>query len=225
MWRTPGGLPGGTDCPEIPFRRPPDCCLTVLLDHCVPERSVHPVVLERLDRLEDSLDGGRRQGYMVRVAVHEADVLAVWHNLEDVGRQQSTLSVCPARPMQDRAALEVTAAANQRQASVVPPWFRPPRRRWPCPVASPTGGRRRAGRLARRRKLGSTRPSRSSSAGARRRWQRCHPAPSPSRRPLHPAAAGNPKRRCPSVCAGTRPADRWRNAGRCRSRSAPVPQT
>ena len=52
---------------------------------------------------------------MVGVAVHEADVLAVGHHLDDVARQQRTLAVGPARPMQHRAAVEMPAATKQGQ--------------------------------------------------------------------------------------------------------------
>src|SRR5437867_1348833 len=52
-------------------------------------------------------------------------------------------------------------------------WFHLPRRRWPYLVASPTGGRRRASKSERRRKLGSIRPYWNSNADGKWRWARC----------------------------------------------------
>src|SRR5262249_18504387 len=48
------------DGPQIPLRRPRDRRLAVPVDHRIPERSVHPVIGERLDRPDDSLDGRGR---------------------------------------------------------------------------------------------------------------------------------------------------------------------
>ena len=45
------------DGPQVPFRRPPDCRLAILLDHHLPECPVNPVELERFHGPHDALDG------------------------------------------------------------------------------------------------------------------------------------------------------------------------
>src|SRR5437879_2720138 len=56
-----------------------------------------------------------RQRDVIGVGVHEADVLAVSDNLDDVAGQQRPLAACAALPVQHRAAIEVTATANECQ--------------------------------------------------------------------------------------------------------------
>ena len=60
-------------------------------------------------------DLGLGQRDQVRVAVHEADVAAVRDDLHDVAGQQRAAPVGAAGPVQDGAAGEVPAAADQRQ--------------------------------------------------------------------------------------------------------------
>src|SRR2546429_4756688 len=100
----------------MPGRRPLDGCLAVPVDHHIPKRSVPSIELKRLDRPDDPLNGRGRQGDVVRVAVHEADVLAVGYDLDDIAAQQRPFSTDRTGPMQDRATLKVSATANERQA-------------------------------------------------------------------------------------------------------------
>src|SRR2546423_6572517 len=69
------------------IRRPPR---STLFPYTTLFRSV---VLERLHGLDDPLDGRGWQRDVVRVAVHEADVLPVRHHLDDVaGRSEEHTS-------------------------------------------------------------------------------------------------------------------------------------
>src|SRR3954469_23631808 len=61
------GTPSAPDGPQIPFRRPPDRRLPVPPDHRIPKRSVHPLILEWIDRLHNPLDLLSRQGDVVGV--------------------------------------------------------------------------------------------------------------------------------------------------------------
>src|ERR1051325_322368 len=92
---------------------------TTTLPSCsihVPERTVNPVKSKWLDRLDNPLNGSGRKRDVVGVAIHETDVLAVRHDLDNVARQQRPFASRSTGPMQDRTAVEMTAAANERQA-------------------------------------------------------------------------------------------------------------
>lgn len=52
----PLAAPSSPDGLQVPFRRPPDRGLAVLLNHGIPKGSVHAVVLERLNRTHDFPD-------------------------------------------------------------------------------------------------------------------------------------------------------------------------
>src|SRR5262249_50348388 len=84
---------------QVPLSRPPHCGPAILLDHHVPKRSENSFGLVWHHRLNDAINGCCRKRYVVRVAVHEADVFPVGHDLDDVAGEQSTSSLCAARPM------------------------------------------------------------------------------------------------------------------------------
>src|SRR5262245_29737051 len=99
---------------QISFCRPLHHGLAVCLDHHHPKRSVNPIEGKRLNGLYDLLDSGRRQRDVVRIAVHETDVLSVWHHLDDVAGEQRTFAAGAFLPMEHCAAIEVTATTDKR---------------------------------------------------------------------------------------------------------------
>ena len=107
--------PSAADGSQVALGRPPDRLPAVPVDQAVPKRPVEPVVVERLDAPDDRSDHGGRQWDVVGVALREADVLPVGGHLDDVARQERAPAVSPPRPVQHRAAVEVTAAAHQGQ--------------------------------------------------------------------------------------------------------------
>ena len=65
----------------------------------------------------DPLDGGGRQRNEIGIAAHEADELAVGNHLHDVAGEKRAAAATALRPMQHRAAGEMAAAADQRDAA------------------------------------------------------------------------------------------------------------
>src|SRR5438876_12200129 len=84
--------------PQIPLSRLTHNFLSVPLDHHVPEGPVNAVVLKGLNRPDDPLDGRRRQRNVVRVRVHEGDMLPVGKDLYYVAGQQRATASRPACP-------------------------------------------------------------------------------------------------------------------------------
>src|SRR4051794_24398736 len=85
-----------SDGPQVSFGRSPDRRLAVSLNHHVPECPVDPVKVKRLDGRHDPLNRGGRQWDVVRVGVHEADVLPVGNDLNDVAGQEHTATAVAA---------------------------------------------------------------------------------------------------------------------------------
>jgi anaerobic magnesium-protoporphyrin IX monomethyl ester cyclase len=100
---------------QVALGRPLHDRLAVGFNHHVPKRPVNAVVGERSDRSDDPVDGRGGQRDVVRIAVHEADMLAVRRDLDDVARQQRATAIGSARPAEDCSPLEMSATANQRQ--------------------------------------------------------------------------------------------------------------
>lgn len=52
---------------------------------------------------------------MVRITVHEANVLSVGNDLDDVARKQRSFAPCSPGPMKNRATLKMSTASDQCQ--------------------------------------------------------------------------------------------------------------
>ena len=164
----------------------------------------------RLERRRDpsTLAAGQRDE--VRVAPHEADRRPGSH--ARCRRIRSALAA--PRPRAGPVAVEVAAGADQRQAAERAPRSRPPRR-----IAG--SGRMTQGRSAswmwigRRRRRGSTRPSRCSSAGARSRSRATPPSSLTAATAASSTSGEQSQRTLPSGVWRAGPAGRSRTSARC----------
>src|SRR6188472_4112364 len=103
---------------RVTLRRALDRGLGVAGHEPLVPRSVQALEWVWLERRDHPLDrrGGQRDE--VRVAAHEADPAAILHHLHDVAREQGAAALLAVRPVQDRAAREVPAEAQQRDAGL-----------------------------------------------------------------------------------------------------------
>src|SRR5581483_2393838 len=106
---------GLSELADVTLDGPGHHVLRAVADDQVPERPVNAIEGVRLHGRGDAADHGGGERDVIRVAVHEADALAVGTDLQDVAAEQGALALGALGPVQDRAAREVAAAADQRQ--------------------------------------------------------------------------------------------------------------
>src|SRR5260370_19929550 len=102
------------DPADVPIRRVLDSGLSGPVNNPVPPATVDAIEAVGLDGRHDSPDLARGQRDQVRIAPHEAHEPAVRCHGDRVARPQHTSAICPARPMEDGAALEVPTTLDQR---------------------------------------------------------------------------------------------------------------
>jgi hypothetical protein len=100
---------------DVPRRRARHRRPGILLHDPPPPRAIETVERVRRDHVRDALHRGSRQRDQVGVAVHEADVAAILHDLEDVPAQQGAAPLGARRPVQHRATREMASAVQQRE--------------------------------------------------------------------------------------------------------------
>src|SRR6266487_2109834 len=98
---------------DVAVRGPQHLRLRVLGDDPVPPGPVDAVEPERLDRAADPLHLTGRERDQIRIAVHEADPVAVGHDLDDVAGEKRALAARAGSPHADGPAGEVAAEPNQ----------------------------------------------------------------------------------------------------------------
>lgn len=116
LQRLDGGgvrLPGLAGSSDVAIGRAEDFGFCVLGDDPVPPRAIDAVELHPLEDVTDPLDLRCRQRDQVRVAVHEADPIAVGHDLNDVSHQERTAPARAGAPEADRGAFEMPAEPNE----------------------------------------------------------------------------------------------------------------
>src|SRR5215218_5910971 len=79
--------------------------------------AVEAIERVRLDRGDDAANGIRCERYEIRVAIHEAHPAPVGHDLDRIAGEQRARTTGAGRPMQDAAAGEMPAAADERQTT------------------------------------------------------------------------------------------------------------
>src|SRR5262249_39946101 len=104
-----------TDRAQITFTRSGNCCFCICEDARFPPRTVNLLEWERLNVFEDAVYCSQPEWNKVRITSHEAYITAILYDLNDVTREQRALAACTSWPMQNTAALKMSAAINQRE--------------------------------------------------------------------------------------------------------------
>src|SRR6185503_17578508 len=90
--------------------------LCILLDDAIKIVPVDHIELERAHGLADLLDLALRQRKEIRIAAHEGEPFPVLGDGQDVPRANDAASAVTSRPVNDRTARKMSAAAHQRDA-------------------------------------------------------------------------------------------------------------
>src|SRR6266513_1746153 len=84
--------------------------------HAIPPAAVDPVEAVGTDAIDDATDLISGERNEIRIAAHEADEADIRHDRDRVADQERAAAVRAVRPMERRAAIEVTTALNERDA-------------------------------------------------------------------------------------------------------------
>src|SRR5256885_12632592 len=80
----------------------------------MPPSTVDPVEGVGTDAVDDAPDLIRGERNEIRIAAHEADEADIRHNGDRVAHEERAAAIRAVRPMERRAAIEVTTALNER---------------------------------------------------------------------------------------------------------------
>lgn len=101
---------------EVALRRHRDCLLGPRGHIKVPPATIDAVEVEGGNRLDDLPHERSGQRDEVRVAAYKADEAAIGDHLDRVTNQEDATALGTLGPVEDRAALEMAAALDQRDA-------------------------------------------------------------------------------------------------------------
>jgi len=106
-----------TDLPlnrlQATFCGPRDGRFPVAKNIRTPPRAVDLFELIRFDPLKNAMDRGSSERDEIRVTPHETDVTAIRDDLNNVAGKQRAFAIRAGRPVQHRAAFEMSATTNQ----------------------------------------------------------------------------------------------------------------